>query len=63
MSEEEQRPLLEPTHVPPDETETPLIVEVQLIPQGEENVTPLPMKQLSILLLMQLAEPMACTVI
>lgn len=65
MIEEEQRPLLGPTHVPHNDVEIPLPTEnnESHSPGEEERVTPLPMKQLSILLLMQLAEPMACTVI
>lgn len=64
MDEGEQRPLLEPTHTLHDDAEVPLpAAEVEVRAEREGVVTPLPMKQLSILMLMQMAEPMAYTVI
>ncbi|KAG9087870.1 hypothetical protein FS749_002582, partial [Ceratobasidium sp. UAMH 11750] len=55
---EERRPLLEPT---PGDVEG--AHEREDVGAARTRVTPLPMKQISILLLMQLAEPIAATVI
>ncbi|CAE6485211.1 unnamed protein product [Rhizoctonia solani] len=64
---EEQRPLLGPTHLPHDDTCPALEAVLGSVRQENEDernkITPLPMKQLSILLVMQLSEPIAYTVI
>ncbi|CAE7170292.1 unnamed protein product [Rhizoctonia solani] len=64
---DEQQPLLGPTHTLHEDGCLPPEVSTSLIQQqneGDENkTTPLPMRHLSILLLMQLSEPIAYTVI
>ncbi|KAG8790969.1 hypothetical protein FRC12_010499 [Ceratobasidium sp. 428] len=61
--EEEQRPLLGPTHAPThNDVDIPIVVE-ERAGGGSAGITPLPMKQLSILLLMGLCEPITATVI
>jgi hypothetical protein len=59
--EEEQRPLLGPTHAPHNDAE--IVPAVEEREEGAGGVTPLPMRQISILLLLQLAEPITFTVI
>ncbi|KAF8680552.1 MFS general substrate transporter [Rhizoctonia solani] len=67
---DEQQPLLGPTHVPHEDASLPpQIAESSVRRQNADDeeskasTTPLPMKQISILLLMQLSEPLSYTVI
>ncbi|QRV75725.1 major facilitator superfamily transporter [Ceratobasidium sp. AG-Ba] len=63
---QEQRPLLGPTHAPThNDVEIPIAAEVRTDHPAADSgtVTPLPMKQLSILMLMGLCEPITFTVI
>lgn len=71
MPADEERPLLGPVHVPHEDGWASQATPDELVQQeqreseerGHDVPTPLPMKQLSILLLMQLAEPITYTVI
>ncbi|CAE6442038.1 unnamed protein product [Rhizoctonia solani] len=65
---DEQQPLLGPTHVPHEDAYPPIEVVSATIQRqdGDDEPkapTPLPMKQILILLLMQLSEPLGYTVI
>ncbi|KAJ1311927.1 hypothetical protein OPQ81_010387 [Rhizoctonia solani] len=64
---EEQQPLLGPTHVPHEDSCPPAEVTEESVQQDKNDdykaPTPLPMKQVFILLLMQLSEPLGYTVI
>ncbi|CAE6445274.1 unnamed protein product [Rhizoctonia solani] len=66
---DEQQPLLGPTHAPHEDASLPPQVATDSVQQRIEDdkikaeITPLPMKQILILLSMQLSEPLSYTVI